>query len=442
MTRPPTTELEQLRARIAELERTNTVLEEIVARSPGHFHVFDTQGRLQYASHTGLRILRKYGGDAIGKNWRELDFPEDLVNFFEAELLEVAFSGTPVRRKMRLPTEGGPRDFEYRLTPIRDDEARVTHVLLMARDMTETREAQAAVRQRLRIERLVAALSHRFINVAPEDVDDEISAALERIGEFEDVDRSYLFEMSADLKIACNTHEWCREGIAPQIDKLQAVRVEDFPNFIAPLLRGDNLHVPRVSDLAKDSPELFEFLSEQGILSLVCIPVSRNGRLIAFLGFDAVRFEKAWSEDDCHLLRAVGEILVLARERRNSEEALRASPIYFRAAAEHIPNPIAYVDSVEQFRFANLAFRRALGLEDQEFSGKSLRNVLGEIAYQAWRHAVRRVISGEEIAMTLTGLEGDGGDSVTRLIPHRENGKVTGFVIYRSGGQPESPTSP
>lgn len=442
MNRPDTSELERLRARVAELERTNTVLEEIVARSPGHFHVFDTQGRLVFASHAGLRILRKYGGDVIGKNWRELDFPTDLVTFFEAELLEVAFTGAPVRRKMRLPTEGGPRDFEYRLTPIRDDEARVTHVLLMARDMTETREAQAAVRQRLRIERLVAALSHRFINVAPEDVDQEISDALERVGEFEDVDRAYLFEASADLQFVSNTHEWCREGIPPQIEKLRAVPVSEFPSFMAPLLRGENLHVPRVSDLAKDSPELFDFLADQGIQSLVCIPISRNGRLIAFLGFDAVRFEKTWSDDDCHLLRAVGEIFVLARERRNSEEALRTSPVYFRAAAEHIPNPIAYIDSVEQFRFANLAFRRALGLEGEEFSGKSLRTVLGEKTYQTWRQTLRRVLAGEEVTTALPGLDGPNGEMSTRLIPHHENGNLAGVVIYRSGGQQECPTTP
>ncbi len=420
-----------LRARIGELESRVAILDEIIAHSPGHFHVFDAEGRLVYASLSGLRILRRYGMDVLGKDWREMNFPAELMSFCEAELREVAMSGTAVRRKIRLPTDAGPRDFEYRLTPIRAEDGRVAHVLLVARDMTETRAAQAAVRQRLRIERLIATLCQRFLSVAAEEVDLEITRALERIGEFDSVDRAYLFEMSPDGSTATNTHEWCREGVTAQIGNLKNVAVADFGWFFGQLEQGEVVHVPSVAGLPEELAPFREFMQQQDIRSLVCIPVMRNGRLIAFLGFDSVRRERSWSEDDTHLLRAAGEIIVHARERKRAEEALRQSPLFLRAIAESIPGCIAYIDSAEQIRFANDGFRRALGTQETNLQGRSLRLVLGEKAYQGWRQALRRVMSGEEVTTSLPGLaeKADKGPSIT-LVPHREGDSVAGFVAY------------
>lgn len=420
-----------LRARIEELESRIGVLEEIIAHSPGHFYVFDAAGRLVYGSLSGLRILRRYGMEVIGRNWRDLAFPPELMSFCEAELLEVAMSGSAVRRKIRLPTEAGPRDFEYRLLPTRDDTGRITHVLLVARDMTETRAAQAAVRQRLRIERLVATLCQRFLSVAAEEVDLEISRALELIGEFDNVDRAYLFEMSPDGTTTTNTHEWCRDGVTPQIGNLKNLEVDDFKWFFDQLSEGRIVHVPSVRDIPDEAADFRALLESQDIRSLVCIPVMRNGKLIAFLGFDAVRGERSWSEDDTHLLRAAGEILVHARERKRAEEALRQSPLFLRAIAESIPGSLAYIDSAEQIRFANEGFRKAVGAADSNLHGLSLRTVLGDKGYQGWRHALRRVMAGEEVTTSLPGFAGrpDGGPSLT-LVPHREGDAVAGFVAY------------
>ena len=420
-----------LRARIEELESRIAVLDEIIAHSPGHFHVFDAEGRLVYASLSGLRILRRYGMDVLGRNWRDLSFPPELMSFCEAELREVAMSGSAVRRKIRLPTDAGPRDFEYRLLPIRDDAGRITHVLLVARDMTETRAAQAAVHQRLRIERLLATLCQQFLSVAAEDVDLEISRALERIGDFDNVDRAYLFEMSPDGTTTTNTHEWCRDGVSPQIGNLKNLEVDDFKWFFDQLADGRVVHIPVVADIPDEAADFRALLVSQDIRSLVCIPVMRSGRLIAFLGFDAVRGERTWSVDDTHLLRAAGEILVHARERKRAEEALRQSPLFLRAIAESIPGCLAYIDSAEQIRFANEGFRRAVGATESNLHGCSLRTVLGEHDYQGWRHALRRVMAGEEVTTSLPGFaeRADGGPSIT-LVPHREGDAIAGFVAY------------
>ena len=42
--------------------------------------------------------------------------------------------------------------------------------------------------------------------------------------------------------------------------------------------------------------------------------------MVGFLGFDAVRAEKSWAEEDIALLKTVGEIFVSALQRKRAEE--------------------------------------------------------------------------------------------------------------------------
>jgi hypothetical protein len=64
-------------------------------------------------------------------------------------------------------------------------------------------------------ERLLTDLSARFVNAAPANVDAEITGALRSLVEFLGVDRSNLFQWSADGKILENTHQWVVEGCDP-----------------------------------------------------------------------------------------------------------------------------------------------------------------------------------------------------------------------------------
>ncbi|MGH6946817.1 MAG: ATP-binding protein [Kiloniellales bacterium] len=83
--------------------------------------------------------------------------------------------------------------------------------------------------------------------------------------------------------------------------------------------------MPRVDALP--SPAERTSLAERGIRSWLCLPMSVAGRRVGFLGFDVVRGEKRWSDDDIALLRTVGEIFANALERKRAEaerEALEA----------------------------------------------------------------------------------------------------------------------
>ncbi|HWR82489.1 MAG TPA: PAS domain S-box protein [Candidatus Deferrimicrobium sp.] len=216
-------------------------------------------------------------------------------------------------------------------TTIDDEAGDPLYVLVMFEDITDRKQADTALHYRLEFERLIMSISSRFVQLRSQDIDNGITEALKSIGEFVDVDRSYVFLMRDDGTTVDNTHEWCREGIAPQIRNLQGLTEDAFPWWSKRLRQFENIHIPRLDDLPPEAAREKEILRVQDIQSLIVVPLTSAGMLRGFLGLDSVRAEKTWSEDTIVLLKIIGEIFTHALERKQAEEALQASEEKHRA---------------------------------------------------------------------------------------------------------------
>lgn len=60
---------------------------------------------------------------------------------------------------------------------------------------------------RLAFENLITRISTNFINLPPQEIDRGINQALEDVGRFMEIDRSYVFMFSEDRTALHNTHE-------------------------------------------------------------------------------------------------------------------------------------------------------------------------------------------------------------------------------------------
>ena len=180
-------------------------------------------------------------------------------------------------------------------------------------------ERSGALQSRLTFESLVTEISTQFINLPPNEVDASIHHALATLGEYLAVDRAYLFLFSADRTHMDNTHEWCRAGIRAQFDRLKGLPMAELPWFVDNFERHGYLQVPRVTALPPEASAEKAHFEEQSIQSLLCVSMQCAGKRMGFLGFDAVRSEKSWANDDIALLRVVGEIFANALERKRAE---------------------------------------------------------------------------------------------------------------------------
>lgn len=170
--------------------------------------------------------------------------------------------------------------------------------------------------------RLITGLSGRFINVHSDGIDCEINRALAEIGVFAQVDRSYVFQFSADGTRVSNTHEWCAEGIEPGIDRMQDAPVEQFAWAMTKFKRGEVLYITDVAAMPPEAAEERRELEQQQVRALINVPLTCAGKVMGFLGFDAVRSRKTWGEETISLLKVVGEIIAGAIERERATDTL------------------------------------------------------------------------------------------------------------------------
>ncbi len=177
-----------------------------------------------------------------------------------------------------------------------------------------------SLRHRLRLEKLIAEVSGLFLDAGPERLDWAIDEALRRMGQFVDVDRSYLFQFEGDAM--SNTHEWCRPGILSQKDLLQGVSPETMQWWMEQL-RLDREINTQVANLPPEAAAERQILQGQDIQSILVVPLWKSGELNGFVGFDWVGLSAEPSEDDVRLLRVGAEVLGGTLERHNFERRLQ-----------------------------------------------------------------------------------------------------------------------
>lgn len=241
--------------------------------------------------------------------------------------LETALTAarTSVGRALRgesftLPLSLDERPFELRLRPLIGSTGEPTGAASVLVDVSDHDQLREVLGQRVAFERLVTNISSQLVALPTSEIDTGIHHALGQIGAYAQMDRAYIFRFSSDGTTMRNTHEWCAEGIEPQIRHLAALPVEVFAWWAGQLRQRRTIHVPRVLDMPDEAASERQILIDQDVQSILVVPMVHEQTTVGFLGFDAVRAEKTWPESDIMLLRLVGEMFVGALERKRMME--------------------------------------------------------------------------------------------------------------------------
>jgi signal transduction histidine kinase/ABC-type amino acid transport substrate-binding protein len=195
-------------------------------------------------------------------------------------------------------------------------------VLILLYTVKRSKRAEEALQQEKVFQEILLDLAAGFINVPLADFDRAINAMLKKIGEFTNLDRVYLFRHDYLRRVTSNTHEWCREGILPEIENLHETPFDSFLDFLETWEKGESVHIPSVSQMPKEH-SMRSILAQQGIQSLILIPLMQGQVNTGFVGFDAVNECKSFSEQEIALLRVLAEIISNAFARKEAEEEIR-----------------------------------------------------------------------------------------------------------------------
>lgn len=180
------------------------------------------------------------------------------------------------------------------------------------------------INQQLRLQQLLISISTEYINADVQDIDGLINNSLQKMGEFVEADRSYIFSYNLTDNTTNNTHEWCAPGIEPEIQNLQNIPIDFIPQWLEAHKKNEAFYIQDVSKLPDDGEfGLKAILEPQGIQSLIAIPMIKTGELIGFVGFDSVKKLFDYSENEKNILFVFANMLVNVRQRKENEERIK-----------------------------------------------------------------------------------------------------------------------
>ena len=179
------------------------------------------------------------------------------------------------------------------------------------------------INQQLRLQQLLISISTEYINADLQNIDGLINNSLQKMGEFVEADRSYIFSYNFTDNTTNNTHEWCAPGIEPEIQNLQNIPVEYIPQWLEAHKKNEAFYIQDLSKLPDDGEfGLKAILEPQGIQSLIAIPMIKTGELIGFVGFDSVKKLFDYSENEKNILFVFANMLVNVIQRKENEERI------------------------------------------------------------------------------------------------------------------------
>jgi PAS domain S-box-containing protein len=336
---------------------------DLLDRLPQTVFEFDLEGRFVYVNRTGLERFGYSEAElARGISVISTVIPRERDHLLANIARRVGGGETEGFQYTALCKDGSTFPALVHTTVVKKDghPCGVQGYLI---DISERVRTENALRRRVAVEQLIMRASTRLVaELAPGEFDARIDDALAEIGRFLNVDRSYVFLFSPDGAFMENTHEWVSDGVSKERNNLQHLPVQtDFPWFARELRTRLVVPVPVVGALPPEAAAERAEFEREGIRSLICVAMIHAGTVGGFLGLDAVRAERNWSEDEVSLLRVVGEILMGAIARRRAEQALQESERKYKTLVETTATGFVILDEQGRVLDANAEYVRMSG---------------------------------------------------------------------------------
>lgn len=325
---------------LMELESSGKRYRELTEFLPEMICETDINGKLLYVNKFALERMgyteeEVYGtGTNIFVLFRKEDLLKAKRNFNRVITGNISLSD----EYEVFTKDGKPINVIVHTTPILDKEE-VKGIRGVMIDISQQKKSEFQIKQNLKQQQIVSDISIALNSL--DEFEPKINNAIKIIGEHIDASRVYIFENSRDSGTTSNTFEWCKDGVEPQINKLQNVPYSTISTWREMLLTNKIIIAQDIYDLP---PDVAANLKEQGVKSILVLPLVVNGRFYGFMGYDECYCLRVWSPYEIELLKTVSSILSNTFERKFIEQNLIEQEREHRAIIDSIPDIIIHLD--------------------------------------------------------------------------------------------------
>ncbi|TGK33805.1 PAS domain S-box protein [Leptospira gomenensis] len=249
------------------------------------------------------------------------DSPEDLDHLYR--FVTSKYNMKDVESK-ELDRFGNSKYFLNSVVGVVKD-GNLEHVWGSQRDITTLKQTQDHLRYSLFLQSQLTEISKSFITLPPKELDGAVRDSIEKTGRICNADRAYILEYSEANKYLSNTYEWSREGISSFAEYFQNIPVENIPSERFERIRTFGyVALNSREEIEGEDSFLREMILSRGIRSLLIIGLRYEGKEIGFFGMDMLTEDRVWTEEEISILGLIGDLILLAFDRKKKEGTLNA----------------------------------------------------------------------------------------------------------------------
>lgn len=239
-------------------------------------------------------------------------------------------------------------------------------------DTTEKINSKNKLQEELELQDLLLKIAGNYLNINYERIEETVQQSLSEIGSYVNADRVYIFDYNFKTETCSNTFEWCASDISAEINNLQDIPIEFFPEWIEKHQKKEAFVIENVGELPDTGEQgLKAILSAQHIKSLITLPMFDGDHLMGFVGFDSVFQYKKYTTREIRLLSLFSHMLVNIQIRKQWENNFRTQRDRYRSLINDVNLGLIEVDKDFKIKFVNENFCKLLGYEAHELSDQN-----------------------------------------------------------------------
>ncbi|TVR85811.1 MAG: PAS domain S-box protein [Saprospirales bacterium] len=307
--------------------------------------------------------------------WKGIINQEDIqiAQRIEKELSETGYSS----QTMPIIAAGGETKWVLcKMKVVLDESGAPIRCDAIISDRTEPKILQDKLQREIDLQNIIIKNLSTYLNSKLADVEKYILKSLEELGEFVEADRVYVFDYNLENDTAINTHEWCREGIRPEIHNLQNVPLNFIPAWVKTHKKGKSFAIHDVDNYSgPDAPGVKNLLQPQNIKSILTVPMMSGDKPLGFIGFDSVGEKHHYSETEKRLLLLFSQMLVHIENRKQWELELSRQEEKYRNLIDDMNIGLINLDVQQQISFVNETFCKMSGYKERDLVGHFISDI-------------------------------------------------------------------
>lgn len=345
---------------IEEALRVKTMeLQKFFDFSPDILTISDSTGKVLKSSKTGFELLGYSPEFVSNLNLYDIVHPDDKVRIMDITDKFGKKEPTNLIINRLLAVDGRIRIFEW--TVAMEDGL----FFSAGRDITERKQAEE-------FEDELLLLTPKLTGLSSSEIDGAIQLALTKISGFIGIDRMYITEFSADFQMITIVYEWCNNGIPSLKTDLRTLRSDRLPNISRIILAGEEVNIPKISDLPEDWQNERELLESVNVQSLVVLPMFLDNKLIGALSIESINHEKVYNSTEFTILKVGCSILASLINDRRTESILEQFRVNIETFFNTIDDCLWVIDKKGKFLYSNQTMLNLLGYSFEDLLGKHM----------------------------------------------------------------------